>query len=398
MNQRNFKNPMPQYATWCEIDLAAVRFNLKQIRKLTERNQFNLRSSDGKKAVGTNGIGIMPVIKADAYGHGIMEIGRVLSEENVDILAVSDINEGISLRDQGIKQPIMLFESTLPEHIPFICEYGLTPSICTLDFAKRLNAYAEKLNKTVRVHIELDTGMGRLGIWHEEAFEFIQEIRKCSQLIIEGIFTHFPSADSDKKFTRDQIKNIHDLVLRLDKTGLIIRYVYASNSMGLLGYKTDIFNLFRPGLMIYGLYPDKKVKDVIQLKPVLSVKAKVIFVKDIEKGRSISYGRTFVAKKKMKVATIPIGYNDGYLRDFSNKSHVLIDGVRCPVLGNVTMDQIMVDVSRVKQVKIGDVATIMGAEKDEMISADELARYANTINYEIICHLGNRLPRVYSNE
>lgn len=389
---------MPQYATWCEIDLAAVRFNLKQIRKLTERNQFNLRSSDGKKAVGTNGIGIMPVIKADAYGHGIMEIGRVLSEENVDILAVSDINEGISLRDQGIKQPIMLFESTLPEHIPFICEYGLTPSICTLDFAKRLNAYAEKLNKTVRVHIELDTGMGRLGIWHEEAFEFIQEIRKCSQLIIEGIFTHFPSADSDKKFTRDQIKNIHDLVLRLDKTGLIIRYVYASNSMGLLGYKTDIFNLFRPGLMIYGLYPDKKVKDVIQLKPVLSVKAKVIFVKDIEKGRSISYGRTFVAKKKMKVATIPIGYNDGYLRDFSNKSHVLIDGVRCPVLGNVTMDQIMVDVSRVKQVKIGDVATIMGAEKDEMISADELARYANTINYEIICHLGNRLPRVYSNE
>lgn len=150
--------------------------------------------------------------------------------------------------------------------------------------------------------------------------------------------------------------------------------------------------------MIYGLYPDEKVRDVVQLKPVLSVKAKVIFVKEIEKGRSISYGRSFVAKNKMKTATIPIGYNDGYLREFSNKASVLIDGVRCPVLGKVTMDQIIVDVSKAEHVKIGSIATVLGRQKDESVSADELAGYANTINYEIVCHLGNRLPRVYINE
>ncbi|MGE0268027.1 MAG: alanine racemase [Candidatus Omnitrophota bacterium] len=395
MNQRNFKNPMPQYATWCEIDLQAVRFNLKQIRKLSGRNEFVIPSRDGKTTVQTNLMGVLVVIKADAYGHGIVEIGRVLSEEGVEIFGVSDINEGISLRDQGIQQPIMLFESTLPEHIPFICEYQLTPTICTLEFARRLNTYAKKLDKTVRVHIEVDTGMGRLGVWCEEAFEFIREVSQCSQLIIEGIFTHFPAADTDKKFTRQQIDLIYDIVFRLDKTGLVIPYVHASNSMGLLGYKTSVFNLFRPGLMIYGLYPDKKVRDVIPLKPVLSVKSKVIFVKDIEKGRSISYGRTFVAKKKMKVATIPIGYNDGYLREFSNKADVLIDGIRCPVVGTVTMDQIIVDVSRAEQVKIGSVATILGRQNNETVSADELAGFAKTINYEIVCHLGNRLPRVY---
>lgn len=395
MNQRNFKNPMPQYATWCEVDLQAMRFNLKQIKKLAGRNEFVIPSRGGKKSVQTSLMGILVVIKADAYGHGIVETGLVLNEEGVEIFGVSDINEGISLRDKGIKRPILLFESTLPEHIPFICEYQLTPTICTLEFAKRLNAYAKKLDKTVRVHIEVDTGMGRLGVWHEEAFAFIQEISTYSQLTIEGVFTHFPAADTDKKFTNRQIEQLYEIILRLDKAGIVIPYVHASNSMGLLGYKTSAFNLFRPGLMIYGLYPDERVRDVIQLKPVLSVKSKVIFVKDIEKGRSISYGRSFVAKNKMKVATIPIGYNDGYLREFSNKASVLIDGVRCPVLGKVTMDQIIVDVSKAENVKIGSVATILGQQKDQSVSADELAGYAKTINYEIVCHLGNRLPRVY---
>lgn len=395
MNQRNFKNPMPQYATWCEVDLQAMRFNLKQIKKLAGRNEFVIPSRGGKKSVQTSLMGILVVIKADAYGHGIVETGLVLNEEGVEIFGVSDINEGISLRDKGIKRPILLFESTLPEHIPFICEYQLTPTICTLEFAKRLNAYAKKLDKTVRVHIEVDTGMGRLGVWHEDAFDFIQEVSTYSQLTIEGVFTHFPAADTDKKFTNRQIEQLYEIILRLDKAGIVIPYVHASNSMGLLGYKTSAFNLFRPGLMIYGLYPDEKVRDVIQLKPVLSVKSKVIFVKDIEKGRSISYGRSFVAKHKMKVATVPIGYNDGYLREFSNKAAVLIDGVRCPVLGKVTMDQIIVDVSRVENIKIGSVATILGQQKDQSVSADELAGYAKTINYEIVCHLGNRLPRVY---
>jgi len=318
-----------------------------------------------------------------------------LDELGVDIFGVSDINEGMLLRDHGIKRPILLFESTLPEHIPFICEYNLTPSVCSLEFAERLNACAQKMDKLIKVHVEIDTGMGRLGVWHQEAFDFIKRIGEYRNLLTEGIFTHFPVADTDRKFTENQIEQLYDLVATLDKNGYIIPYVHASNSMGLMGYKTSVLNLFRPGLMVYGLYPDLKLKETTKLKPVLSVKSKVIFVKEIEKGRSISYGRTFIAKRQMRVATIPIGYNDGYFREFSNKADVLINGQRCPVVGTVTMDQIIVDVTCVSDVGIGSEAIILGQQEDESVSARELATHVKTINYEIVCNLGNRLPRVY---
>lgn len=400
MNLRNYKNPMPQHATWAEINLKAIRHNLQQVKQLAARNEFFIpgRGSDSDQKIKTSMMGLLCVIKADAYGHGMLEVCQVLNEEGVDMFGVSDINEGISLRDQGITCPILLFESTLPEHIPFICEFDLTPTICTLDFAQRLNDVAGKLKKTIRVHIEVDTGMGRLGVWHTEAMHFIRQISRLNHLVIEGLFTHFPVADSDKKFTNQQIAHIYDLIVNLDKEGLIIPYVHACNSMGLLGYHTSVLNLFRPGLMVYGQYPAKRVSEVIDLKPVLTVKSKVIYVKEIEKGRSISYGRTFVAKRKMKVATIPIGYNDGYLREYSNKASVLIGGQRCQVLGMVTMDQIVVDVTKVPEVSEGTVATILGPDSEDCITAQELASHAKTINYEILCHLGNRMPRVYIEE
>ena len=396
MNRRNYKNPMPQHATWCEIDLAAIRHNLRQVKELASRNEFFLpgRSGSGQK-IKTSMMGVLCVIKADAYGHGMLEVCGVLDDEGVEMFGVSDINEGIALRDRGIKTPVLLFESTLPEHIPFICEYDLTPTLCTLEFARRLDELAHKLNKTVRVHIEVDTGMGRLGEWHTGALDFIRQVASLRNLVIEGIFTHFPSADTDKKFTRQQIDLIHGIILELDREGLIIPYVHACNSMGLMGYHTSVMNLFRPGLMVYGQYPAKRVRDVIALKPVLTVKSKVIYVKEIAKGRSISYGRTFVAKRRMTVATIPIGYNDGYLREYSNKAHVLINGRRCRVLGMVTMDQIVVDVTGIGGVSEGTIATVLGRDGDDEITADELARHAKTINYEILCHLGNCIPRVY---
>ncbi|MBZ0166909.1 MAG: alanine racemase [Candidatus Omnitrophica bacterium] len=398
MNPRNYKDPMPQHATWCEIDLGAVRYNLRQVKKLAARNEFLIPSRGGDKKIKTSLMGVLCVIKADAYGHGMLEVSRIFDDEGVEMFGVSDINEGIALRDRGIKRPILLFESTLPEHIPFICEYNLTPTLCTLDFARRLDALARKLNKTIRVHIEIDTGMGRLGVWHTGALEYIAAVGQLRNLVIEGIFTHFPSADSDKKFTEHQIALMYNIILELDKTGLIIPYVHACNSMGLMGYHTSVLNLFRPGLMVYGQYPHKRVREVIDLRPALTVKSKVIFVKDIAPGRSISYGRTFIAKKTMTVATIPIGYNDGYLREFSNKGHVLIHGQRCKVLGMVTMDQIVVDVSKVPDVTEGTVATVLGTNLTQTITADELAKHAKTINYEILCHLGNRLPRVYVGE
>jgi len=237
--------------------------------------------------------------------------------------------------------------------------------------------------------------MGRLGIWHEEAFKFICKMSELKNLRIMGIYTHFPAADTDRQFTNKQMNILYHLVKKLDQNGLIIPFIHASNSMGLAGYNTHIVNLSRPGLMLYGLYPHAGLKKKIILKSVLNVRSRVIFLKKVSKGRSISYGRTFFTKKDMFIATVPIGYNDGYFRLLSNKADVLVGGKRCRVIGRVTMDQIMVDVTKVSGVKVGSSVTIIGKQKKECISADELAHYGETINYEIICSLGNRLPKVY---
>jgi alanine racemase len=242
----------------------------------------------------------------------------------------------------------------------------------------------------------VDTGMGRLGVWHEEAFDFIRQVSRLRHLRIMGIFTHFPAADTDRAFTKEQIQHLYDLVKKLDRSGTIIPYIHAANSMGLAGYRTHILNAARPGLMLYGLYPHPGLRKKIFLKPVLSVRSRVIFLKEIKKGRSISYGRTFFTRRDMRVATVPIGYNDGYFRLLSNRAAVLIDGRRAPVIGRVTMDQIMVDVSRVKKARVGSPVTVLGVQKKECISADELAEHADTINYEIVCSLGGRLTHRYT--
>jgi alanine racemase len=335
------------------------------------------------------------VIKADAYGHGVQQIAALLEKKGVGFLGVSDIEEGMALRKIGIKRPILLFESTLASHAKRILDYRLMPTVCTLPLARALNTYAQKKNKIIDIHVKVDTGMGRLGIWHEEAFDFIQRIARLHSLRIMGIFTHFPAADTDRAFTKKQINHLYNLVTRLDRTGLIIPYIHAANSMGLASYRTHILNLSRPGLMLYGLYPHPALKKNICLKPVLSVRSRVIFLKEIEKGRSISYGRTFFTRKDMLIATVPIGYSDGYFRALSNKASVLINGVRCPVVGRVTMDQIMADASNVRGIALGTPVTVLGAQKGERISADELAKHAGTINYEIVCSLGGRLPKIY---
>src|SRR3989338_2494785 len=237
--------------------------------------------------------------------------------------------------------------------------------------------------------------MGRLGIWHEEAYEFIQKVYALRHLRIMGIFTHFPAADTDKLFTKGQVKNLYALVKKLDRSGCIVPYIHAANSMGLAGFKTHILNLARPGLMLYGLYPHPGLRKKIRLKPVLNVRSHVIFLKKVARGRSISYCRTFFTKRDMLGATGPVGYSDGYFRALSNKAAVLIGGRRCPVVGRVTMDQIMVDATHVRGIALGAPVPWLGTQNQENISADELAGHAGTINYEIVCSLGNRLPRIY---
>jgi len=363
------------FLSWAEIDRSALRHNYKVLHKISGE--------------------LLPVIKADAYGHGMLEAAAELYTLGVKIFGVSDVVEGMELRRNGFKNEILLLEAPLPEFAADIVNCDLTASICTLEMAGLLNKHAKIRGQKLKVHIKVDTGMGRLGIWHEDAAEFIHRVSEFSHLIIDGIFTHFPLADTNRSFTEKQIKIFSDLIHSLGQTAHSARYIHAANSTGLSKYRSNVFNLARPGLMLYGLCSTEELKKKMDLKPVMEVRTRVIYVKTVKKGRGISYGHTFVAKKSIKAATLAIGYSDGYFRSLSNKAWVLIHGKRCPVIGNVTMDQIMVDVSAVPSVKIGDTAVVLGRDKKQSISAEELARFAGTINYEIICNLGNRVARVY---
>lgn len=397
---KELKRKDHNYPAWVEIDLKAIRHNYRETKKLAQK-QFAQGLPPELSSRKAQHPQILAVVKADAYGHGMLKTVSVLNQLGVGFLGVSDVAEGILLRKHGVKKPILLFESTLPSCVKEVIDYHLTPSVCTLTLAKALNTYAQSVKRKVQVHVKVDTGMGRLGVLCEEAKDFITQIMRLPFLSVRGIYTHFPVADINPDFTKKQINQLYHLVKTLDKKSDIIPYIHAANSVGLAGYlcpkgyKTRILNLVRPGLMLYGLYPAPKLKRKIPLRPVMSVKARIIFLKKIPQGAGISYGHTFVAQRNMTVATLAIGYSDGYLRSLSNKACVLIGGQRCPVIGRVTMDQIMVDVSRTKTLKLGMEATILGRQKRETISADELAAQAGTINYEIVCQLGNRLPRVY---
>ncbi|MDZ4242857.1 MAG: alanine racemase, partial [Candidatus Omnitrophota bacterium] len=340
-------------------------------------------------------VAILAVIKADAYGHGMLRIASELDKLGADFLAVSDVAEGVQLRKHGIKKPVVLLESSLPFLAKQIVDYGLTPTVCHFPLASAIQRYASSVNKKVDVHVKVDTGMGRMGVRYEEAENFIKCLAAFPSLRVRGLYTHFPVADTDTRFTRRQINDLTDLVRRLDHQALVIPYIHAANSMGLGRYRMPVFNVARPGLMLYGLYPAENLRPTIRLKPVMSVKTRAIFVKHIPKGAGVSYGHTFVAKRRMTVATLPIGYQDGYFRCLSNKSCALVRGQRCPLIGRVTMDQIVVDVTGLKNVRLGEEVVMLGAQGRRQVSADELADHAGTISYEIVCNLGNRLPRVY---
>ncbi|MBI4309239.1 MAG: alanine racemase [Candidatus Omnitrophica bacterium] len=371
---------------WAEIDLKALAYNFHQLQKLAGHHM--------------SGNDLMPVIKAEAYGHGMVEVAKTLDEQGCRFFGVSNAAEGRALREAGFKQKILLFESTLTGDAQGIAEYALTPTVCAMGLAKALEIQAQRANTEIPIHIKVDTGMGRLGLDEAGALAFVEEIREtCPLLTLEGIYTHFPLADTDREFTFAQMRRFRDIVFSLENRFITFKYVHAGNSMGLGDYKSELFNLARPGLMLYGLYPSRELKSKLTLKPVMAVKTKIIFVKTIARGRGISYGHTFKAKHDMAIAVLPVGYSNGYLRALSNKAFVLIAGLRCPVIGRVTMDQMMVDITSIGpsgyMPKIGDEAVLIGAQKDAHISADEVADWAGTISYEILCSLGGRLPRVF---
>ncbi|MCM8780279.1 MAG: alanine racemase, partial [Candidatus Omnitrophica bacterium] len=301
--------------------------------------------------------------------------------------------EGIVLRKAGIKLPILILGTSLPEHVEPILKYDLTQTVCTEALAVALNNTAERMRKIARIHVKVDTGMGRLGVSIGEAEAFIKRIKCLKYLDLEGIFTHFPLADTDRDFTNGQISVFNKLVSDLAEEEIDFKLKHAANSMGLIGYPQSHFNLVRPGLMIYGLYPRQRL--AVNLKPVLSLKTKVVFFKNVSEGRGISYGHSYVTKKETTIVNLPIGYGDGYPRNLSNIGPVIIKGKRFVISGKICMDQIMVDVGCLS-VKTGDEAVLIGRQGNEKISCEELAKLAGTISYEIVCGIGARVPRVYS--
>lgn len=363
-----------------EIDLDAVDFNIKSIIK---------RVGGRAKIIGT--------VKADAYGHGAVEVSKVLEENGIDMFSVAMIDEGINLRNNGIKAPILVLGLTPPEYVKEAVEYDLIQTVSDYNTAEAISKAAKELSKKAVIHIKIDTGMGRIGFRPEkQAFDEIENISKLENIEINGIFTHFCTSDEkDKTFTYTQKERFVYAVNELEKRGINIPLKHASASAGLMDFDDLFFNAVRPGIILYGYYPsDDVMKDRLPIKPVMSLKSYVMYIKDIENGDTIGYGRTYMANEKRTIATIPAGYADGYNRLLSNKGCILVNGKRAQLKGRICMDQCMADITGINA-KQWDEVVLMGKQGNEEITADEIANEIGTISYEVLCMVSKRVPRVY---
>lgn len=365
--------------TRAEIDLGALRHNYRQIRTFLPRN-----------------VRIMPAIKADAYEHGAVRCARALADAGADAFGVAIVEEGIQLRETGVNIPILIFSAILAEQIPVALRYGLMPTVSDVKFAQEVAAAAARRGSKAAIHIKIDTGMGRVGVLHHEAVEVISRIADIPGLILEGIYTHFSTADEeDKSFTREQIRIFDDIILRLRERGIVFKYRHAANSGAMLDVPQSYCDMVRPGILLYGIYPSPYVTRRLLLRQVMTVKTNITLLKRFPQGYGISYGRTYITPDERLIATIPIGYEDGFFRAYSNKAHVLVRGQRAPVVGTVCMDQTLIDVTEIRGVQVGDEVVIYGRQEDEEISIEEAAHLAGTIPYEVVTLVGKRVPRIY---
>ncbi len=363
--------------TWAEGDLGAIEYNYKQVRRLVGKN-----------------VRVMAVVKANAYGHGTVEVSQALESLAVDYLGVATTDEAMRLRDHGVKAPILILGPVLPAEVKHAVEKGVTLTLCSDEILKEIKE-AAKSGIKAKVHVEVDTGMGRIGVWHEEALDFIKRISAEKCLVLEGIYTHFSAAGRDDFFTKYQIESFEKLLTDIEKSWIKIPLKHAANSIATVDFERSHLNLVRPGLIIYGMYPKHTFPKLIKLKPALTLKTRVAFIKETPAGRAISYGRTYITQRPTRIATLPIGYADGYGRNLSNKASVLIRGQLAPVVGKVTMDQTMIDVGHIKGAKIGDEVALIGKQGRNEIRMEKLARLAGTIAYELVCSISNRVPRLY---
>ena len=375
---------------WVEIDLDALKNNIRRIRSYVRPETK-----------------ILGVVKADAYGHGCVPVARTLLENGADWLAVACIDEGVQLRRSGITCPILILGHTSEEEAERVVHEDITPGCYSYALASALSRAASKLGKRAKIHIKLDTGMGRVGFRYTEDPEVNQKtvdtILKMAilpNLDIDGIFTHFSVADeNDDDYTNLQFQRFQSICDRLKTNGLEIPIRHCCNSAALIRFPKMHMDMVRPGIILYGLKPSEFVDcGRLHLHPVMQFKAKITNVKEVEEGVSISYGRRFQTLSTARIATIPVGYADGYSRTLSGKSQAIVGGKLCNLVGNICMDQCMIDVSSVNNIAIGDDVILFGRSDDIELPVESLAEKMGTINYEVLCAIGRRIPRVYLRE
>jgi len=365
--------------TTAEIDLDAIAFNMRQTREL----------------VGPD-VKICPAVKADGYGHGAVEVSRIVLDAGAEMLGVATVEEAIELREAGIEPPILILQYVLEEQIPELVAHDLSTTVCDRGFASALCKKTRAAGKTAKVHIKVDTGMGRIGVRPQDAVAFALELSKMPGLEIEGIFTHFPSADEeDLSFSRKQIGQFTAITQAVEAAGVRIPLRHTANSAAILNMPESHFDMVRPGIMLYGLHDSEHVSREVTLRQSMTLKTTIVFLKELPPGRTVSYGRTYTTSRRTLVATIPIGYADGYNRLLSNRAPALVRGKKISVIGRVCMDQTMLDVTDVADVSVGDEVVLYGGQGSEYISIEEIAALLGTIPNEVICAVGKRVPRVY---
>lgn len=371
--------------TWAEIDLVVLKQNYRAIAEQL-----------------SSGCRMMAVVKADAYGHGAVHVAKALVDAGAAWLGVSNLEEAIQLRRAGLTQPVLILSYTPPAETARLAEYDVTQTVISGDYARRLSLAAKAAGVTLRVHIKLDTGMSRVGFVYAQperdasALDELEAACRLPHLCAEGIFTHFASADEeDDRYTRQQYACFTDAIERLAARGITFAWRHCCNSAATLRHPEMHLDMVRPGIILYGLTPSEWMQPYLQrlgLKPVMSILSGVSMVKTVPAGTPVSYGRIYQAPKPIRLATVPIGYADGYPRSFSNRAYMLVNGRQAPVVGRVCMDQCLLDVTDIEGVGEDTPVTVMGQDG---MSIDAFAALAGTINYEIVCGIGKRVPRVY---
>lgn len=373
---------LPGYRCWAEVDLRALEQNLLWIRH----------------RVGPE-VQVLTVVKADAYGHGLKAIARQLMQHGTDIFGVANLAEARTIRAVGPGWPILLLSACLPDEVDTVVQEGLSATVSSFEEARAFSQAAVRLGRTCRVHLKLDTGMGRLGAKPAEALSLLRRMARLPHLTIEGLMTHFAIAEDDVRYTQSQLAAFRQVLERLPALGLKLPLIHAANSAGLLHEPESRFNLVRPGLLVYGVLPTGKRTPPAalarRLKPVLAWKSRVTLVKRVSRGASLSYGCTYTTKRATRLAIVGAGYGDGYHRTASNRGQVLIRGQRCRILGRVTMDQMIVDVTALRGVRSGDEVVLLGHQGRGKITAQEVADWFGTIPYEVFTGITGRVQRVY---